>query len=137
MAPRVVIGTNIFVSSFFGGNPEKIVGLWLSGEATLCVSSAIIEEYIAVLQRICPSLGNKIEGLLELFGKGFNLVFTTRTPTLNVVEADPDDDKFIECADALQAQYIVTGDKALLAIGKYGDIEIIGAKRFLEIMTTS
>lgn len=135
MVLRVVIDTNIFVSSFFGGNPEKIVGLWLSGEATLCVSSAIIEEYIAVLHRIRPSLGNKIEGLLELLGKGFNLVFTTRTPTLNVVEADPDGDKFIECAVALQAQYIVTGDKALLAIGKYGDIEIIGAKRFLEIMT--
>lgn len=135
MAPRVVIDTNIFASSFFGGNPEKIVGLWLSGEATLCVSSAIIEEYIAVLHRIHPSLGSKIEELLELFGKGFNLVFTTKTPTLNVVEADPDDDKFIECAVALQAKYIVTGDKALLAIRKHGDIEIIGAKMFFELMS--
>lgn len=40
---RVVVDTNIFVSSFFGGKPRKIIDLWKIGEITLCVSSPILK----------------------------------------------------------------------------------------------
>ena len=40
------------------------------------------------------------------------------------VEDDPDDDKFIECAVALKADFVVTGDKALLAVEDYMGIKI-------------
>lgn len=135
MAVKVVIDTNIFISSFYGGNPEKIIKMWLSGDITLCLSSATVEEYVATLRRMRPTLGNQIEKLLDSLGRSSNLIFTTKTPKLSVVESDPDDDKFIECAVALKAEYIVTGDKALLAIGKYGNTEILTPQLFLEIVT--
>jgi predicted nucleic acid-binding protein len=49
---KVVLDTNVFVSSFFGGNPRDIVNLWKAGEITLCLSRAIVDEYLEVLGRL-------------------------------------------------------------------------------------
>jgi putative PIN family toxin of toxin-antitoxin system len=49
---KVVIDTNVFVSSFFGGNPRKIVDMWKQGKLTLCLSKEIVSEYTTVLDRI-------------------------------------------------------------------------------------
>ncbi len=56
------------------------------------------------------------------------------TPKLNIVKEDPDDDKFIECAVSLNAEYIITGDKALRAVGQYKNIKIVTPKEFLDII---
>lgn len=45
---------------------------------------------------------------------------------------DPDDDKFIGCAKDAHALYIVSGDKDLLVLMQYGNIQIITAKMFCE-----
>ena len=47
------------------------------------------------------------------------------------VEDDPDDDKFIECAVALKADFVVTGDKALLAVKDYMGIKITRPAQFV------
>jgi putative PIN family toxin of toxin-antitoxin system len=130
---RVVIDTNIFVSSFFGGNPRRIVDLWRDGKIALCLSKDILDEYIEVLQRIGLKNESEIEELLSLFAKGVNIVFTTRTPQIRMVKDDPDDDKFIACALALKAEVIITGDKALRAIGEYVGIKILNPQEFLKI----
>ncbi|MCD6397423.1 MAG: PIN domain-containing protein, partial [Spirochaetaceae bacterium] len=56
---KVVIDTNIFVSSFFGGVPREIINYWKVGKITLCLSQSIIEEYLEVLNRL--GLKNKYE----------------------------------------------------------------------------
>jgi putative PIN family toxin of toxin-antitoxin system len=132
---RVVIDTNIFVSSFFGGNPRKIVDLWRRGKITLCLSKDILDEYVEVLQKIGLRDGGELEELLSLFAKGFNILFTTKTPEIRVVKDDPDDDKFIECAVTLKAELIVTGDKSLEAIGEYMGIKILTPQLFLKTIT--
>ena len=43
---KVVIDTNVFISSFFGGNPKKIIDLWKKGEIKLCLSREIVNEYV-------------------------------------------------------------------------------------------
>jgi putative PIN family toxin of toxin-antitoxin system len=129
---KVVIDTNIFVSSFFGGNPRKIIDLWRDGDINLCLSKDILEEYVNVLQRVGLEEETEIEELLSLFAKGVNIIFTTRTPQIRVVKDDPDDDKFIECAVALKAEAIITGDKALTAMGEYMGIKILTAQQFLK-----
>jgi len=133
---RVVIDTNIFVSSFFGGNPRKIVDLWREGKITLCISKDILDEYIEVLQRIGLKDEIEIQDLLSLFAKGFNILFTTKTPKIKAVKDDPDDDKFIECAVALKAEIIVTGDKVLKAVGEYMGIKILTPQEFLKYFKT-
>jgi putative PIN family toxin of toxin-antitoxin system len=129
---KVVVDTNIFVSSFFGGNPKKIIDLWKKGEISLCLSKDILDEYIEVLQRIGLGDEREIEELLSLFAKGVNIIFTTKTPKIKAVKNDPDDDKFIECAVALKAEVIVTGDKALKAMNEYMGIKILTPQEFLK-----
>jgi len=133
---RVVIDTNIFVSSFFGGNPRRIVDLWRDGKIARCLSKDILDEYIEVLQRIGLKNESEIEELLSLFAKGVNIVFTTRTPQIRVVKDDPDDDKFIACALALKAEVVITVDKALIAIGEYMGIKILTPQDFLKTYKT-
>ncbi|MDL1972051.1 MAG: putative toxin-antitoxin system toxin component, PIN family [Deltaproteobacteria bacterium] len=130
---RVVIDTNIFVSSFFGGKPRKIIDLWKEGKITLCLSKDILNEYIEVLHRIGLQDEVELEELLSLFTKSFNILFTTKTPRIKVVKGDPDDDKFIECAVALKAEVIITGDKTIEVIGEYMNIKILTPQQFLKI----
>ena len=104
---KVVIDTNIFVSSFLGGNPRRIIDLWKKGCITLCLSKDILDEYFEVLQRIGLKNEEELKELLSLLSKGFNIIFTGKTPKIKAVKNDPDDDKFIECAVALKAEVIV------------------------------
>jgi putative PIN family toxin of toxin-antitoxin system len=129
---KVVIDTNVFVSSFFGGNPRKIIDLWEKERMTLCLSKDVLDEYIDDLQRVGLKDENEIEELLSLFAKGFNILFTTKTPKISAVKDDPDDHKFIECAVTLKAEVIITGDKALKRIGEYMGIKILTPQQFLK-----
>jgi putative PIN family toxin of toxin-antitoxin system len=129
---KVVIDTNVFVSSFLGGNPQKIIDLWKNEKITLCLSSAILDEYINVLSRIGLKNENELEELLSLFSTGFNILFITKTPKVKIIKNDPDDDKFIECALALKADAVITGDREVLALKEYMGIRMLTPKQFLE-----
>lgn len=128
---KVVIDTNIFISSFFGGIPKQIIDFWKSGEVTLCLSQAIVEEYIKVLNRLKLEQ-QEIQQLTLLFAEGYHSIYTSQTPSLNIVKADPDDNKFIECAVALDCKIIISGDKHLKDIKKYIDIQILSPRDFLD-----
>jgi putative PIN family toxin of toxin-antitoxin system len=128
---KVVIDTNVLVSSFFGGVPRQIIDLWKTGEVTLCLSQPIIEEYMAVLTRLNLDKED-INALMQLFAEGYYSLFTSQTPDLKIVTADPDDDKFLECAVALDCKMIVSGDKHLKDIGRYVDIDILSPRMFID-----
>ncbi len=132
---RAVVDTNIFISSFFGGNPRKIIDLWKSGQIMLCLSRPIVDEYVDVLRRMGLQNERELEELLSLFAHGFHVLFTTKTPNLKVVKKDPDDDKFIECAVALKSKFIISGDKALREIEDYMGIQVQSPKQFLDEYT--
>lgn len=136
-AQKVVIDTNVFVSSFFGGNPRKVIDLWKTGEILLCVSKSILDEYVRVLQRLGLKDEEALAAMLKLFAEGFNLLFTARTPSLFIVDNDPDDNKFIECAVALESSIIVSGDKHLLSIRDYMGIQILSSADFLSYRQAS
>jgi len=129
---RVVVDTNIFVSSFFGGNPKKVIDLWKEGKITLCLSRDIVDEYIDVLARLGLNDGPELEELLSLFSRSYNILFTQKTPKIRLVRNDPDDDKFIECAAALKAEVVITGDKEVLAVKEHKGIRILTPKTFLD-----
>lgn len=130
---RVVIDTNVFISSFFGGKPREIIDLWKKGEITICLTPGIIEEYIDVLRRLGLEKEPEIGELVGLLAEGHQISFTAKTPTLKIVRKDPADDKFIEGAVALQAEAIVSGDNDLRAIRHYMGIKILGPDEFLSL----
>ena len=128
---RVVVDTNVFVSSFFGGYPRQVIDLWRQGGMTLCLSKEIVDEYIRVLQRL--GLEEKeLEEILSLFARGFHCLFTSKTPSLRIIDEDPADDKLFECAVALKAEYIISGDAAVVRVENYMGIKVIGPKEFTQ-----
>ena len=129
---KVVIDTNVFVSSFFGGNPRKVIDLWKEGNLTLCLSKDVVDEYIDVLKKIGLENERELKELLDLFAKGYHIIFTSKTPKIKAVRDDPGDDKFIECAVALKAEAIISGDRALKEIKEYLGIKIFSPQEFLK-----
>jgi len=127
---RVVVDTNVFVSSFFGGHPREIIEQWKQGAITLCVSGELVDEYVEVLTRL--DLANDLlEELLGLLATGYNLAFTSSTSPLEVIRDDPDDNMLFECAVALKAEAIITGDKAVRAVERYMNIDVLTPAEFL------
>ena len=127
---KVVADTNILVSAIiFGGNPQAVLDLAQEGEIELFVSNAILAETTRVLRdkfhRTPEELRNDVLALEAL---------TTRVQpaeTVTVVEADPTDDRILECAVAAGAERIVSGDRHLLSLGEFRGIKIVRVADFI------
>lgn len=135
---KVVIDTNVFVSSFLNpqGAPRRVIDLWKAGRVTLCLSTPIIVEYAEVLSRFGLAEGPELKELLDLFAARMNVIFTPKPPRLTRVPEDPADEKFIECAVAADAEFVISGDKHLLTIGTHDSITILTPASFLDRMST-
>ena len=130
---RLVIDTNVLISSFFGGNPKKVIDLWRTGKAVLCLSDEILKEYLRVIARlpIAPETTNRLVAILHE-KRNIELVAPSRHHA--VIREDPEDDKFIDCAVEAKADCIVSGDAHLLQIKAYQAIPIYSPKDFLQII---
>ena len=108
---RVVLDTNVLISAVLSPNgpPARILQLALArAEAELCLSGAVYAEYEEVLRR--PRLRRseaEIESILRAVHDCGFWVKPTRRVTACL---DPDDDIFLECAEASEAEYLVTGN---------------------------
>ena len=131
---RVVIDTNVLVSSFQNpdGHPKKIIDMWKNGDFILCISEAILFEYIDILGRLdIPK--QKIKEMAELFKMMAYVEMVSDTILIDIIKDDPHDNKFIECAVAANAQYIISGDKHLKTLKEYGSIKILSPGEFLNL----
>ena len=108
---RLVIDTNILVSAALkpDGLQRTVLLLAITKPARLYVTDAILTEYREVLAR--PELrirkGLRLQ-LLQLIKNHAQVVKPTRP--LHAAK-DASDDKFLECADAARADYLVTGNQ--------------------------
>lgn len=106
---RIVLDTNSLIQSI---SPKSTYHeVWqsvLTGRNTLCVSNEILEEYAEILNRLA---GKKTADLvLNSIIECKNVVFLTPYYHFNLISADPDDNKFVDCAIQANARYIVTND---------------------------
>jgi predicted nucleic acid-binding protein len=90
------------------------------------------DEYAADFERLGLQNERELRELLSLLAHGFHVLFSARTPKVHVVEEDPDDDKFIECAVALKADFVISGDRALIAVQDYMGIRIVTPREFID-----
>jgi putative PIN family toxin of toxin-antitoxin system len=107
---RLVVDTNIVISAALqpDGLQRTVLLLVTSKPARLHVTSSILLEYRKVLVR--PELGIRKglrHHLLDLITERSDIVVPARRIR---AASDPDDDKFLECADAARADYLVTGN---------------------------
>ncbi len=129
---RIVLDTNCLIQSFSERSPYFAV--WLSilrGENALCVSNEIMEEYAEILQRLAGK--RTADYVMDAITKSKNVVFVTPYYHFGLIQADPDDNKFVDCAIAASARYIVTNDKhyEVLRHLKFPIVDIIALKDFL------
>jgi putative toxin-antitoxin system toxin component, PIN family len=129
---KVTVDTNVFVSSVFGGLPRQVVELWFDGRITLCLSEPIVTEYQRVLREIGAVGEAEERALIEAFASGEGALYTADPPSIGSVSLDPDDDKFLECALELEAEFVVSGDSDLLELGSYMGIPILTPREFLK-----
>ena len=130
---KVVFDTNIYISAFVipGGNAEKAHLHAVDGNFELCTSIAILTELARKLDEKFGWEKEKIELLITSIS---NLANTFKTsPRLKVLSDDPDN-RILECALDATAEFIVTGDKHLLNLTRYQDIEIIKLSAFLAML---
>ena len=128
---KIVIDTNVLVSGvFFGGFPRKILSSVVSQKITACATAEIINEYEEIVQEMIDRKQGHIDRLiLSPLIKAIEII----EPITHIeICRDPDDDKFLECAKDSHALYIVSGDKDLLVLKEYENIQIVTAKDFCE-----
>jgi putative PIN family toxin of toxin-antitoxin system len=107
---RLVIDTNIIVSAALkpDGLQRTVLLLAITRPARLYVSAAILAEYREVLARPEFKIRKALrQQLLDLIRNRAHVVSPKRSLRVAV---DPDDDKFLECADAARGDYLVTGN---------------------------
>ena len=130
---RVVIDTNVVVSAIVAdGKPRELV-LKLLEKHTVIFSPQMLTELSDVILR------DKFE--VKTFQvKRFIAYLTDNAKVVNcaslfkVIAEDPDDDKILDAAYGGKANYVVTGDKHLLALGKFKRTKIVSVNSMLEII---
>ncbi|MCM1057651.1 MAG: putative toxin-antitoxin system toxin component, PIN family [Firmicutes bacterium] len=128
---KIVIDTNVLISGvFFGGFPRKILSSVVNGEMTACATPEIIDEYESIVQEMIDrKQGHINRNILTPLITAMEII----EPVTHVeICRDPDDNKFLGCAKDSRSLYIVSGDKDLLAVEKYKNIQIVTAKEFCE-----
>ena len=108
---RLVIDTNVLISAAIkpAGLQRTVLLLAIIRPARLYVSRPILEEYSEVLGRPKLRIRKGLrQQLLQLIKNHSHTVVPTRRLD---VTSDPDDNMFLECADAARADYLVTGNQ--------------------------
>jgi uncharacterized protein len=118
---KAVLDTQVILRGATSARPTvtaRIYDAWNAGRFTLLLSEPILEEIDDVVSR--PEVRRRLSmtvveaaALIELLRRRSALV----TPTVRIARSrDPDDDKFLECAVAGSADYVVSADTDLLTL---------------------
>jgi uncharacterized protein len=135
--PSATADTNIYISGLrSGGVPAHFLDRAAAGDFRLDISDAILSETLRVLR---DNFHWSPEALREAEEdiRGYTH-HVTPTETLDIIKADPPDNRILECAAAAKSDYIVTGDKRhLLPLGRHGGIPIVKVADFMRQLQES
>lgn len=127
---KIVIDTNVLMSGIiFGGNPTRIIELLFSQKISAFASPEMVNEYKRIYEELSRKYRKRTHNEIGEIIQSINVI-----PSHSHIEIcrDPDDNKFIECAVDNKCIYIVSGDKDLLVLERYEDIEILTVSDFLK-----
>lgn len=138
MPPSAVVDANVLVSAFLF--PDSIPGLLLrvtnDGLYTLHTSPILIEETRNSLRN--PRLKSSYDYLDAAVESWCRMLersaYNQPLPEIEPVCRDPNDDHVIATALAVKADFIVTGDKDLLVLGRHANFRIVTPRAFLDLL---
>ena len=128
---RVVLDTNCLLQTLPSRSPyHKIWTEVLAGRISLCVNTEILNEYEEILaeKTTAEIAHNVVEAIARLDTTEFQDVYIH----FGLIDADPDDNKFVDCAVAVDAEYIVTNDTHFNILKQIGwpKLTVIAIKEF-------
>lgn len=132
---KIVLDTNcLLVSISKYGEAYPVWRGFLDGKYTLCVSTEILEEYEEIIASLTtPDVArNVVDAIL----KRKNVERIDPHFHWNLITSDPDDNKFVDCAFAAGATYIVSDDSHfdVLRDIPFPQLLLLRLKEFLEIL---
>ncbi len=135
MPRRIVLDTNCLIISLPSRSRQhKAWTGFLEGKYVLCVTDEILDEYEEILSlKSSPYIAKAI---IQAILVRKNVMRITPYFRFNLIEADRDDNKFVDCAIIADAEYIVSEDrhyKALESIS-FPKVSVIRLDRFLEML---
>ncbi len=130
----VTADTNFYVSAYqFGGLPRRVIDLAAAGEFRLDISEEILSEIVAVLRDKFRWSAEALQALQDDLRSYTQRVAPTET--LDVIKADPPDNRILECAATAKSDFIVSGDaRHVLPLGQYQGIPIVKVAALLEAL---
>ena len=137
MALKVVLDTNIIVSAALSedGSPAKIFEMLICEEIINYTSDPIITEVRKVVSR--PIFLQRLSLVEISFITDNYQRFSKKVEPgkkIDKIKEDPADNKFLECAAAASAGYIITGDMHLLKVKKFREMIILSPAEFIEMI---
>ena len=128
---RIVVDANVVISSLlFGGKPREFLRTAVQRRITIYTSLQIKTEILEVLRKKFQFSEVRIKNFEKENMAKFVVVYPLKR--ISVVR-DKDDNKILEAAVEGDCDYIVTGDKDLLVLKKYKNIQILTPMEFLEL----
>lgn len=131
--PPVVIDTNCLLQIISKRSPYRpIWDAFLNGRYELCVSNEILDEYQEILgQQITPTIAENV--ILLLLNKS-NVRFVDPHFRMELITADSNDNKFVDCAFAANADYLVSEDSHfdVLKSISFPKLNLVTLDEFLE-----
>jgi putative PIN family toxin of toxin-antitoxin system len=131
---RVVLDTNILVSATIkpAGPESAVVELAAASRITLCFSPAMLAEFREVLLRPKFSLDpSRVERFLKSLESAAVILQPERALSACPDEAD---NRFLECAEAAEADYLVTGNKRHFP-ARWRGTRVVNARELLAILS--
>ena len=131
----IVLDTNCLLQALPSSSPyHKIWTEVLDGNICLCVNTDILEEYEEVIARkATPEIAQNI---VEAIANLTTTVMQNTYVHFELLPADSDDNKFVDCAVASDAEYIVTNDKHFNPLKEipWPKVEIIKITEFIKLI---
>jgi len=129
------LDSSVYVRALhFGGPGALLIGHARAGNFRIDISDPIVNESMRVLRDKFQWNGHMIQ---DARAKLLSIAHhVAPTVTLGVIKEDPDDDRVLECAAAAASGFIVTEDKDLLRLGKFGNSHILTIREFLNLPLT-
>ena len=131
---KVIIDTNVLISALgWGGKAYEIVDRGFAGSFRWIISKPIFEELIRALNYPKLDFIDKQEKESFISAVSEAAEFIDVSHKLDKEFVDPKDVMFLECALEIDADYLITGDKRLLAFKNIGKTKIISSAKFLSV----
>lgn len=135
MQTRVVLDTNCLLASLSSKSENfRVWKDFQEGRYTLCVSNEILEEYQEIIaEKATPSIAqNVVRAIVE----SDYVEFIDPHFHVYAIFADPDDNKFVDCAFAANAAFIVSEDSHFDALKTlaFPKVLVLKLKAFLKYL---